>query len=543
MRFIHRFIHRLRSGREGSRGQVLVLTALLMFVLLGMMGLAIDVSSALFEQRVERSVGDAAALAGAQDLQLQGSRNPPTAAEQTAARTHAMDVLVKSFRATATPAATGSCLTVVGCPLPGTPYTVSIQTPSPSCIDCASAPELAVKVTIKRPFGLTFARVLGQSQWTVASSSVAAILHPRRYGMVTLRPPKPRTSNPAVDTNEKNITLNGGSTVNVINGDIGTNTTAYSPNNAYINLSPGFKIFHYDAYELWTPPPPGVQISTLIKDPGYLIPQRVPGTTPVYPTPAAGLDTAANCAAQQALVPPGYTIRDGTPVRSLPAAKILCYKPGIYQAGTNNALTNSDHSTAVLLEPGVYFLDGGLSNSSTIIGGYDGGDPGVALVFQECNNQCQMTANSSDLLALNFGDAPPFGTGSRATAADGPQGLVQTGGTDPTPMSLMVVRDLGCVVQQPYPAACNDGVTSGSNQNLTLKLPGGGALFVAGVQYAPSDNVKVAGNAAGTGIVGAIISWTLEYDSGFLNQESAATDDTGVLRLDRACSPNEACTP
>jgi flavodoxin len=130
-----------------------------------------------------------------------------------------------------------------------------------------------------------------------------------------------------------------------------------------------------------------------------------------------------------------------------------------------------------------------------------------------------------------------------APAADGPQGLVQTGGTDPTLMSLMVVWDSGCVVQQPYPSGCHDGVTSGSNQNLTLKLPGGGALFVAGVQYAPSDNVKVAGNAAGTGIVGAIISWTLEYDSGFLNQESAATDDTGVLRLDRACSPNEACTP
>ena len=104
-------------------------------------------------------------------------------------------------------------------------------------------------------------------------------------------------------------------------------------------------------------------------------------------------------------------------------------------------------------------------------------------------------------------------------------------------MTLMVVPDANCRVVQPYPNACND------SQNNELKLPGGGALFVAGVQYAPSDNVKVAGNAAGTGTVGAIIAWTIGYDSGSLNQESAASNEVGVLRLDRACSPGEICNP
>jgi hypothetical protein len=535
-----KMLSEIRRVRSRDEAQVMVLFALLLFVLVGMMGLAIDVSSALYEQRQERSVADASSLAGAQDLQQQGSRLPPTVAEQTRARGHSMDVLVAMLKATSNPpdmTATSACWTATGCPLPGTPYTAAVRTPSPSCIDCAGAPELAVQVTIKRGFGLTFARIFGQSQWNVGASSVAAILHPRRYGMIVLRPPKPRTSNPLVDTNEKDLTLNGGSIVTVENGDIGSNTTVYVPNLASIVLDPGFKIFHYDAYELWTPPPPGVQTSTMIKDPGYLIPQRIIGTTPTYATPAAGLDTAANCQAQRDLVPLAYKIRDGTPVRSLPMAQVLCYMPGVYVGGNNNALVNSDHSTAVLLESGVYFFDGGLSNSSTVIGGYVGGQPGVALVFNECNNQCQMTANSSDLLALNFGDASPFGTGSRATAAVGPQGLVQTTGSDPTLMTIMVVPDTNCQVIQPYPNSCND---SGNN---TLKLPGGGALFVAGVQYAPSDNIKVAGNAAGTGVLGAIISWTIEYDSGFLNQESAASNDIGVLRLDRACSPGEACSP
>jgi len=530
------------ANREHERGQIVVIAALMMFVLLGFMGLAIDIGSALYEQRVERSVADASSLAGAQDLQQQGSRALPVegGSEVINARSHAMDVLVSLLHASSKPSTAfgTACLSAAGCPLPGTPYTVAIRWPSPSCVDCSSAPELALQVTIKRQFGLTFSRVLGQSQWTVGASSVAATLHPRRYGMVTLRPPKPRTSNPLQDQNEKDLTLNGGSQVTVMNGDIGTNTTAYSANNGAIILSPGFKVFHYDAYELWTAPPPGVQMSTLIADPRYTIPTRVTGTggTPVYAHPVDGKDTAANCAIQQALVPPAYKV-NGVSVSAMSAADVTCYKPGVYAGGNNNALTSSSNSAAVLLEPGVYFLDGGLDMSSTLIGGYVGGQPGVALVFNECNNQCQFTGNNSPLVALNFGDATPFGTGDRATAAIGGQGAVQTTGTPPTPMTLMVVPDTGCRVVQPYPNACND------SQNKTLILPGGGALFVAGIQYAPSDNVKIAGNAAGTGIVGAIIAWTIEYDSGFLNQESAASNEVGVLRLDRACSPGEICNP
>lgn len=526
---VHGRVDRARAG-----GQILVLAALMMFVLIGMMGLAIDISSALFEQRVERSVADAAALAGAQDLQQQGSRTPPGATQQASARGHAMDVLVAMLQATSKPDTSGgACLTATGCALPGTPYTVSIQTPSPSCVDCVSAPELAVKVSIKRPFGVTFSRVFGQTQWTVASSSVAAILHPRRYGLVALRPPKPRNNNPTSDSNEKNITLNGGSNVNVVNGDIGSNTTAYAATNASIILTPGYKLFHYDAYELWTPPPTGVQMSTLINDPKYRIPTRT-GTTLVFAKSPAGLDTAANCQAQQALVPATYKMRDGTPVRSLPIGQVQCYRPGIYQ----ESIVNSTATVAVLLEPGVYYLDGGLDSSSVVIGGYVGNQPGVALVFKECHNKCQMTANSSDLLALNFGSNYLDSAGSRATAAvDGSAGLVQTSGPEPTLMSIMVVPDPNCRVVQPYPTTCGDSV------NDTLKFPGGGALFVAGVQYAPSDNIKVAGNTLGTGVVGEIIGWTLEYDSGSLNQESASGEDNGVLRLDRACSPGEACSP
>ena len=88
------------------------------------------------------------------------------------------------------------------------------------------------------------------------------------------------------------------------------------------------------------------------------------------------------------------------------------------------------------------------------------------------------------------------------------------------------------------PPTCNE------SNNKTLNLPGGGNLFVAGVQYAPTDNVNIKGNATTTGTLGELISWTVKFDSSFLNLESAAVEKSGVLRLDRACSPSETvCNP
>ena len=117
--------------RANERGQVLVLTALMMVVLIGITGLAIDISAAYLREREERAIADAAALAGGQDLQIPGSRAVPGPAEYAAAQDHAMMVLVDRLEASSTPS-DASCFTPVGCPLPGTEYEVSIQTPTPS---------------------------------------------------------------------------------------------------------------------------------------------------------------------------------------------------------------------------------------------------------------------------------------------------------------------------------------------------------------------------------------------------------------------------
>jgi hypothetical protein len=63
-----------------------------------------------------------------------------------------------------------------------------------------------------------------------------------------------------------------------------------------------------------------------------------------------------------------------------------------------------------------------------------------------------------------------------------------TGGRANLKMTLIVLRDgypggNNCPWYFPYPGGCDD------NHNGALDLAGGTALYLAGVQYAPSDNL------------------------------------------------------
>ena len=158
---------RTRTTSGSEAGQVLPITALFMFVLLLFAALAVDVSGVLATERFYTTTADAAALAGAQDLQ-QGKKRTVTSAERTKARSHAMDVLWSELGATSKPT-TGACspdLDIAECSLPGTPYLVSVTTPAPQCVNCD--PNRAVQVTIRNPaYDLSFANLVGQGSWNV----------------------------------------------------------------------------------------------------------------------------------------------------------------------------------------------------------------------------------------------------------------------------------------------------------------------------------------------------------------------------------------
>lgn len=545
------------ANRPTKSGQILVLTALMMVILIGMAALAIDVSAAYLTERWERSVADEAALSGAQSLQKPGTRSLPEDAEYEQARINAMRVLEAQLGGTP---GSGDCYSSAGCELSGTPYLVSVQTPSPSCVDCDV--RRAVQVSIWQPeFGLTFGRIFGESTWTVRSTSVAGMVVAPQYGLVTLRPSSLRKN--GSDENYDDLSVTGGSKVIVGNADIATNSNAVcsgfeAGSEIRIDdpLNQGFDLHHYGEGAAWIDPPGrcfnppgGFQVTTLVADPGYTIPSRT-GSTP-YPDQAAGEADPAICEAQQLLVPDTYReLKTNAQINDPLQVTVSCLNQGTYATKVTVQDPASGLPNVLLLLPGVYFFDGGLEVSSTVIGGYVPSSvpssSGVALVFPQAGAGAPgqfLTKTSTSLVALNYGDKYcPDATctgGTWANPAEGPDGPVQTPEPHPTLLTLMVQPNPQCAVEAPPSADCK------KNENQTLQLQGGGNIYLAGVQYAPSDNAVLTGSSGQSSDVGAFWAWTLEFNGGTnFNLTSANPQSAGVLRIDPACSPNvSTCNP
>jgi hypothetical protein len=537
----------LRSNRRSEAAQVLPLFALFITVLFGMAALAIDISRAYSDLRFYRSSADAASLAGAQDLQTTGSRavNP---ADRTNARTHALQSLEQRLNGGAASSCGPTSANIVDCPLGTTGFLVSIKTPSPSCSTCD--PNRSVQVTVRNPnYGLSFARLFGSNEWNVGTTSVSGLVYGSQYAVITLRPPKALGATFDV----KDIVLNGtGTTVTVRNGDVGSNSNMeLNGSGAAVNLDPGFKVFHFDDPPMWVGAPDHQKINSLIPDPNYVYPSFAGAPTfSDSESAAARVDgTDPDCAAEIALAEGTYTILTTTP-----PDKVFCYNPGIYfrAGGPNTARIVVQNDEVALLKPGAYYLRKGIDirNPGHLIGGYEADAPGVALVFDECQNvACNFDGTAAEAIALNAGEAFPPGTaGPTAAAAIDWAGnqVITSGPASPIPpliMTVMVLKDTSCFVptSPPWqePPGCN------ATQNQTLNMAGGGSLALVGVQYAPTDNVKISGGSSGNGEVGQIISWTLTYDGGtHINQHYPGNTGNGILRIDAACSaPGEPCNP
>jgi hypothetical protein len=532
-----------------ERGQVLAIFAIFLVVLMGMAALAVDVGGALSVRRFYRTTADAASLAGAQDLQ-QGTSRVVTNTERGFARQHALDTLVDLLDASSgtgcNPAAD-----IVDCLLPGTGYRVSIRTPSPTCVDCS--PNRSVQVTIRNPnFSTTFARILGQTTWNVGSTSVAGLTYGKAYTIITLRPPRKLGSTFDV----RDITLDGGTVVTVVRGDVGSNANMeYSGSGSLLVLNPDYDMFYFPGpapfdVPQWGTNPSAQKLTTLIQDPNYRYPAMSGslGTAPTFTdaresthdtagSPVTRADVSTTCAAERLKV-------DATRyafIATVPLDQVYCYEPGIYDT-TNPGQLAVGTGNVGLLKTGAYYMKSGLSVRGYLLGGYWAGNPGVALMFDECNTQCIFDGNNATVIALNAGTKfpPTFGGGTAATAAvDWDNQPVQTSGPDspnpPLPMTLLVKKDPTCFV--PTSAPWQEPTGCDALKDKTINLAGSGGLVLEGVQYMPTDNVAISGNSSSNGRVGQIISWTLKYSGGVrINQEGPANEGAGILRLDAACT-------
>lgn len=498
-----------------DRGQVVPLFALMLVVLLGFAALGIDIGRAYALQRFTRAVADSASLAGAQDLELSGTRSPVTSAMQQSAREHSRQSVATQVGESPVPDCGGTATDIVDCLFPNTGYRVSVKTPSPSCVLCD--PSRSVQVTVRQPsFSTTFARVLGASTWNVGATSVAGLTFSTSYGVVTLRPINDRRN--GTDANQVDIDVNGTNTrLFVYGGDIGSNTDVFTNSGGFITLDPGYFIYHIDDI---TPDPWNKDLSGSPR--GRLLRNQIPDPNYRYPSQ----DGLASYASQAA----GQDVGCVNAPSGLTPTPTACYRPGIYETDFNV----NQNTDVAFLGSGVYIFQGNVNISGSLIGGTQSGQPGVVLVIRQ---DMVFTGNNAVVISINRGP------GSCADQSCRPAPVVDGSGQTVTtkagvPISIMVTRDPSCF-SEVTPILCSD------NQNQTLTLPGNGQLQVTGVIYAPSDYVKVNGNNTDqTGTLGQLIGWRISYSGGAqLNQFVATGKEVGVLRLDAACTAREVCNP
>lgn len=491
--------------RGRQQGQVLALFAIMVTGILAMLALAIDVSSAYSTRQSYRTASDAAALAGGQDLQATASR-AVTAAEYAKARADSKLSLQKQFSATLVCAETGArsnCTLSNG-------LVASVVTPIPagSCATCD--PTRSIQVSVTNPnFRLSFGPVVGVNTWNVGTTSVAGLQFGGQYAIITLRPPvSGRTGN------KDDILINGtNSAVIADGGDIGSNTgSTLNGHTATVQVGDGYFFRYYGALaDPSTPAGSAKQLLSLIPDPKYPYPSAT-AATPVGGPIACPATTAAT------LTSNGY----GT----YTASQLECYKPGTFAS----TLSVNNNKVGVLL-PGLYYLNKGIDLKGTLLGGYQPGVTGVALIVPY-TEQVKLTGT------------PPFFALNRGTNFDGRAGgqdalpVLTTNETTPTMMSIVVTGNSACKVVVPAPN-CNSTTLDFSG------FGGHGFVSIAGVIYAPSDNVKVAGNGDSRGYTGRIVAWTITYSGGStLVQHYVGAPAQGVLRLDAACTvPSTPCNP
>lgn len=541
-----------RSQARPARGQVLVIFALGLLVLLGAAAVTVDLGMWLSERRILQNAADAGAQAGISEL----LKRPITEAKRAAAIQHALgyvnaqlglglsDALIADCAAAAAGDPIGNGLGPEDCTgaYQG-PTRVTIRTPVDATASCRGVPwgERAITVRLERPSGRFFSRILFPGDLSTTVCATAAV----NGGSLAVAVLKPNRTGPnTYETQPNNATITmkiaGSDTfVRIWGGDIAVNSLfsaagappPESPNEpAYVKFmtaSPGgisdnrmFMTIEAPSPLTWSVDARQIRTEGLTSaeaDDPYHEPRHLPAYVPIpgwgnaaYAALLAAEAARGAEATPQALTVTASTSSTGTCTSPLSGAVVL--------APDEFSLLDVATNTTVWLCPGVYhfFSKQGAKEGLQLGGGSTVAGQGVTLVFE---NDSALVADSGSALLLNC-----VTRGKPACTGQVPAPW-QTGDVrHPVPIAIWIEPVPGC---NPLQISCSDQTSSD-----VFRMGSGSGIDVRGIIYGPTDKMKIAGNGAHHG-TGEIWAWTLEYlGNSQLDQVYEGSDDGYALLVE-----------
>jgi hypothetical protein len=472
-----------------EHGQMLVLFALALIVILSVSALLLDGASTLVTRRRLQNVGDAAALSGANVLQAAGSAhvcstaasNPPGAPRQDI-----IDAVMASI-ATNWPAITASQVTI-------------------TCAPDAAWENQAVRVDISVNAPSFIGGAIGVGPAAVATTSIGlnGQITGSTYSVVLLDPsnagwPQGRRGCPA-------FLISGGPTL-IFGGSVYVNSACTTGDGALATNGNAASITFAPTRTL------------------NLVGSYTPGPLTITPAPTTGVEPLEDpLAGIEAINVGALTVRSTSRLILNNTTQVL--EPGVYQGGIQ--LRNS---SIALLRPGIYVLDGG------------GLDVGAQASF------CSISATSTATDCTGFaGQCPDLECGvllfNRGTVSGtGAMGQISVGAGSTLRLRAYDDRAMGGVgFEYRNLLIWQDGTPAPSSLDPQpiVQLNGGGNVEISGTVYAPGAKVLMGGGSGGTGgsvnLLLQFIAWDLEMSGNssfnfmYSDSEFARPKDYGLVR-------------
>jgi hypothetical protein len=556
-----------RSRRREPKGQVLVLFALFLVVLLGATAITVDFGSWLKVRRDYQNAADAAALAGSGFLS-----RPVDLTKRGQARQAAWESLKAQLGLSAAFDPTDPALwnvdTPAGSPIQDSGYRMWVSTPPinagvayTGAYTSSTSRTLFVAVSKDNPS--FFSQIFGQGARPVSTYATAGSFA-NRYAVVTLR--QPGQDGPS---NAEDILFAGSNSgLEVIGGDVGGNWGMKLNSSSHLWIR-GVSDNEADVYltdyqscgsscwnvgQISSGPngsPPNVTrdplpLPAFIDDPNYPLPAAIasaPGSplSPALPLgdiggdvdvksggpseapPAGGGTTTVlgvlTCDPASPRIGPGYytdiQVRNG---------KCLILDPTMRHSSITAA--TPDVPTPLLSGqlPGVFYINGDINvDSNAMIVG-----DGVSIVMRPGTSN-QLLVGAGGVVDLNTGKVTP----NRQRGGFTIQGtltytcdaaMVCTYNTALNSQADQVGVALYVIKRSQYSSVLVD------NNSDVIQASSGAGLAWQGITYAPHDNVNLSGQPGHDGI-GKIVSWTFKFAGGTNVRQTFDGLDQSLPRL------------